>query len=160
MDKEFIELGIREGRIFKIGYGFYFAAQVPDNTVGRSGSRCSYCNAKNVYCEQVCKHCSLPFIGPFYFPQLPEWEAIEPDERRRLVEEIYCHKSNRGRLLCTNVADVPLTREELREVEKIQFHDADLFRSSHGMPPQKIKEILYIRDNNMQVGDLPQTEKG
>ncbi|MCK4539618.1 hypothetical protein KAU09_00510 [Candidatus Parcubacteria bacterium] len=142
MDKEFLELGIQEGRIFKIGKGFFFAVQIPDDTVGGSGSRCSYCNASIVCCHQICRHCDLPLIGPFGFPQLPEWELFTLEEKRMTVEEIYCHHGNRGRLLYTNVEHIPLTFDELTKVEEINYHDADLFLLAHEIAPQKIREIL------------------
>jgi len=64
------------------------------------------------------------------------------NERRIIVEEVYCHEKNRGRL-SSNIANVPLTHRELKEVEKIQHHAADLFLQSYGVSPQKITEVLF-----------------
>ena len=142
MDKAFLELGVREGKIFKIGKGFHFAVQVPDDTVGCSGSRCSWCNTRTAYCHQICRHCYLPFVGPFGFPQLPEWETLTPEERRREVEEIYCHDSRRGRLIYTNVDFVPLTPKELDEIERLGHRDAHYFLITHEHDTKKIRGIL------------------
>ena len=141
MDKEILR-AIHESRVFKIGNSFLFAVQIPDDSVGGSSSRCSNCNNKTVYSNQICRKCQLPFIGPFGFPQLPKWEALSPKEKRTMVEEIYCHCNNRGRIEYTNAENVPLTLGELAKVEGLRYHDADLFLSAHEVVSENIREIL------------------
>lgn len=145
MNKKMIRMAIQESRIFKIGYSFLFAVQIPDDSVGISGSRCSYCDNKTAYCEQICRQCKLPLIGPFGFPQLPKWESLTPEKRKTMVEDIYCHKNDRGRLGYVNVEPVPLTKEELRKVEKLEHHDANLFHLTHDVTPQNISGILLTQ---------------
>ena len=89
MDKETLDKALRENRVFKIGDSFHFAVQIPDDSVGISGSRCSNCGSEVAYCHQICRQCKLPFIGPFSFPQLPDWESLTPDKKRTMVEEVY-----------------------------------------------------------------------
>ncbi|MCK4554562.1 hypothetical protein KAU19_06430 [Candidatus Parcubacteria bacterium] len=144
MNRKLLKKATQESRIFKIGNGFFFAAQIPDDSVGGSGSRCTNCNKETIYCHQICRQCKLPFIGPFGFPQLPVWESLTPDEKRTMVEEIYCHSGDRGRLLYTNVEHIPLTLNELAKVERLKYRNADLFLSAHGVAPQKIRENLFI----------------
>lgn len=142
MDKEILSKALQENKIFKIGNGFLFAVQIPDDSVGCSGSRCSNCGNEAAYCYQTCRQCKLPFIGPLGFPQLPDWESLTLDEKRTMVEEIYCHHDNRGRSGYANVEFVPLTFDELNKVEKLQYHDAELFLLAHKVDPQKIRASL------------------
>lgn len=147
MDKKKLDEALRENKAFKIGEGFIFAAQIPDDSIGCSGSRCSNCNSKTAYCIQMCEECGLPFIGPFGFPQLPEWESLTLEQKRKLVEKVYFHDAHRGRLVATNVRPVPLTRGELHDVEA--YYDipgfaplAGTFLSAHGVSPQEIGKRL------------------
>ncbi|MDP1619432.1 MAG: hypothetical protein Q8M12_00365, partial [bacterium] len=87
--EKLLERVIAEGKVFKVGNSFFFAAQIPDDSVGCSGSRCSCCNGKVAYCNHVCKHCGLPFVGPCGFPQLPHWEAMSIDMRIDMVEMVF-----------------------------------------------------------------------
>lgn len=142
MNKKMLDKALQENKVFKIGNSFVFAVQIPDDSVGCSGSRCSNCNNESAYCYHICRQCKLPFIGPSGFPQLSDWESLTPDKKRRMVEEVYCHYNNRGRLAYTNVEFVPLTLDELKEVERLKDRDVKLFLSTHEVDPQKIKEIL------------------
>lgn len=135
---------LRKNKVFKIGNSVLFAVQIPDDSVGCSGSRCSNCNSKAAYCHQICRQCKLPFIGPFGFPQLPDWESLTLDEKSTMVEEVYCHHSHRGRIEYVNVDFVPLTSDELNEVEKLQHRDARFFLLTHEVAPQKIRENLLF----------------
>lgn len=142
MDKEQVKNAVANDKIFKVGYSFYFAVQVPDNTVGISGSRCSNCNGEVVYCEQVCKHCNMPFIGPFGFQQLSIWKTKTSAAKRMLVEEIYSREKERGRLEYIGVNYVPLTPVELVMVEKLECNN-DFF-SAHGIYLHEIRERFFI----------------
>jgi|WetSurMetagenome_2_1015567.scaffolds.fasta_scaffold45706_3 hypothetical protein len=143
MDKNALKKAWEENKIFKIGRSFLFAIQVPDDSVGCSGSRCSNCNNSVAYCNHRCRHCGFPFVGPFGFPQIFVWETLSPEQKRTIVEDIYAHHSNRGRLLYTNVEPVPLTPKELREIERLMHRDADYFRSTHSISPKKIRRTLF-----------------
>ena len=132
----------KKNRIFRIGYSFLFAVQIPYNFGGCSSARCSNCGEKAPYCHQICRKCKLPFVGPIGFPQLPAWKTMSSDGKKMLVEEIYCHKDNKGRITCVNVENIPLNLDELLKVEKLKFHDAMLFSSTHEISPQKIRSIL------------------
>ena len=133
---------MEQGKLFKVDESFIFAVQIPDDSVGCSGSRCSNCNGAVAYCDQRCEHCGFPFVGPFSFPQLPRWNLRPLDEKRKLIEDAYA-RDNRGRLGYTNVAYVPLTPIELEKIEKLTGHDAETFTSVHGISPQKIRETLF-----------------
>jgi hypothetical protein len=128
--------------LFKVGNSFKFAVQIPDDTIGCSGSRCGNCNSKVAYCDQLCSQCKLPFVGPFGFPQLPKWQSMTADEQRTMVEEIYSMDSNHGRLTCTNVLPIPLHPNEVQGIERLTGHDAKLFLSFHGINPQNIRTVL------------------
>jgi len=142
MDKKMLEKAQGTGKVFKIGDSFFFAVQVPDDSVGCSGSRCSNCNHASAYCHQVCRQCGLPFVGPFGFPQLPEWMTLSLDRKEITVKEIYCQSGKRGRLGYANVELFPLTPCELRTVECLKSDDARLFLAAHDVGPQKAKERL------------------
>ena len=144
MNKEMIEKALQERRIFKIGNSFLFAAQIPDDLVGISGSRCSNCNNETSYCHQRCRQCGFPFIGPFRFPQFLKWRILSLGEKSIIVEDIYAHDYNRGRLGYVNVEFVPLTEKELKKVEELKNHNANLFLSAHSISPQEIRKTLLV----------------
>lgn len=119
-------------RTFRVDDSFKFAVQIPDNTVGCSGSRCTNCGSKVAYCNHVCNSCQRPFIGPFGFPQLPIWQAMSSDKKQAMVVEIY-RRENHGRLMWGNVQAMPLTERELAPLVNLGFHDAIHFISTHGI---------------------------
>lgn len=132
MNKQKISDGINEDRIFKIGNSFYFAVQVPDDSVGCSGSRCSSCGGEVACCHHVCKHCKMPFIGPFGFPQLLIWEKMTSDKKWQNVREVHSCVKNSGRLTYTNVLPFPLNPEELNKVDNLSWREFfDYFCETH-----------------------------
>jgi len=143
MNEDALKKAIQENRIFKIGSSFLFAVQVPDDSVGCSGSRCSNCSNAVAYCNHRCKHCGFPFIGPFYIPQLSAWEILSSEQKRTIVEDVYAHRSNRGRLLYTNVKPVPLTLKELEKIELITEEEDLYFHSAHLISARKIRQTLF-----------------
>lgn len=142
IDQEMLNEALQEDRLFKIGYSFLFAVQVPDDSVGISGSRCSNCDNEVAYCNQRCIQCGFPFIGPFGFPQFILWKTLSSAEKRIMVEDIYANHGRRGRLGYTNVEFVPLTKDELKKIEKLKYHHAEYFLSTHAISPQEIKKTL------------------
>jgi len=130
------------GKAFKIGNSFVFAAQIPDNSVGCSGSRCSNCGNSTAYCDQICRCCNLPFVGPAGFPQFITWKMATPQEKKNMVLQVYCHNRDRGRLGYANVEYVPLSPSELREIERLTDREAHNFQLTHGHAPQQIRRIL------------------
>jgi hypothetical protein len=143
MDEKTLKEALEENRLFKIGNSFLFAVQIPDDTIGCSGSRCSNCNGSVAYCNHRCEYCGFPFVGPFGFPQLPVWETFSSEQKRTAVEDVYAHRSNRGRLLYTNVEFVPLTSDELRKVEHLSGGEAEHFCSAHSISIRKIRQTLF-----------------
>ncbi len=103
--------------IFQIGNSVEFAVQVPDKSVGCSGSRCSHCNAEMAYCEHRCKSCGLPVIGPFGFPQIEEWSSLSAQKKRKIMETVYSDWPSRGRLNVINATDLLLVSLPWREIE-------------------------------------------
>ena len=142
MDRELLDKAMREGKVFKISDSFFFAAQIPDDSVGISGSRCSNCGGEAAYCHQLCRKCNLPFVGPFGFPQWPKWKRMAPGVKVLVVEEVFHNGNNRGRLGYTNVEAVPLSPEELRKVEQLCDQEADYFLATHKIAARRIREIL------------------
>ncbi len=131
---------------FRLGAGFRFAAQIPDDSVGCSGSRCTNCGAGVAYCNQVCRGCGLPLIGPWGFPQFPEWLMLTGPEKQAKVEDVYYHERNHGRHGCLNVKDFPLTPNEAKGLVTIVEHDEELFTATHGISPQKLIEKILLDD--------------
>jgi hypothetical protein len=144
--EEMLEEAVREGRLFRVGRSFLFSAQIPDDSVGCSGSRCSNCNSETAYCVEICEHCTLPFVGPFGFPQLPVWNQLSLEEKNRSVQEVYM-SDNHGRLGSTNVESIPLNPRELERFENLDLTSHDeaeaLFQQDHGISSQEIKKILF-----------------
>ncbi len=126
---------------FKVGDSFRFTAQIPDDSVGCSGSRCSECGAKSAYCEQFCSTCNLPFIGPFDFPQWSDWMKLGSVERWKLVERIF-NEPSRGRLGSVNVLSIPLVPQEVSAVEKLAGHEYHLFKNFRRLDPATIRMTL------------------
>src|SRR3989344_8637862 len=122
MTQDEVEKAIKEQRVFKIGKSFLFTVQIPDNSGGISGSRCLNSGGKVAYCEQVCKHCKLPFVGPFGFRQITEWGKLSPADKEIMVVDIYITEENQGRL-GSNVLPFPLHPSEMRRVEKLSEDD-------------------------------------
>lgn len=143
MNKDMREQALRERRIFAIDNSFHFAVQVPDDSVGISGSRCSNCENVVAYCDQRCTSCGLPFIGPVGFPQFSEWKDLSANRKRITVEDVYARDNTRGRLGYANVEFVPLTPNELNEIEKLAGDAVEHFISVHGISPQKIRHTLF-----------------
>lgn len=141
MNREELAQAMIDGRAFKIMSSFVFAAQIPDDSVGCSGSRCSNCEGSTAYCEQFCRNCGLPFVGPSGFPQWTEWQNYEPEKRKGLVTKVFFY-TDRGRLGYANVAYVPLGEQELCEVEKLSGHEATLFAETHSVEPRNLRNIL------------------
>jgi len=127
---------------FKVGHSFKFAVQIPDDTVGCSGSRCGNCNNKVAYSDQLCSQCNLPFVGPFGFPQLPKWRSMTADEQRIMVEDIYSMDPNHGRLVSIGLLSIPLHPNEVRGVEKLTDDNAELFFRTYGINPRYITAVL------------------
>ncbi len=134
---------LREMRLFKVGSSFLFAVQIPDDSVGCSGSRCSNCNNTVAYCEQRCTSCGFPFIGPSGFPQFSKWKTLDSSRKRILVEDVYASGVSRGRLGYSNVEFVPLTVRELSRVERLEGCDARHFISAHLISPKVIRVTLF-----------------
>ena len=143
MEDNVFREALKENRLFKIGNSFLFAVQIPDDTVGCSGSRCSNCNTAVAYSNQRCKNCGFPFVGPFGFPQFLVWETLSSEQKRIAVEDVYAHEGNRGRLLCTNVKFVPLTVEELQRIERITEREDRYFRLVHSISAKEIRQTLF-----------------
>ncbi len=133
---------LQEVRLFKVGNSFIFAAQIPDNSVGCSGSRCSNCNNDAAYCQQRCLWCGFPFIGPSGFPQFSKWKNLPPASKTKLVEDVYM-RTNKGRLGYSNVKFVPLNNQELEAIEKLNSLDAEYFLSTHSISPKEIRKTLF-----------------
>jgi len=133
---------LKSQRLFKANNSFLFAAQIPDDSVGCSGSRCSNCGNKTAYCNQRCFWCGFPFIGPFGFPQISEWELLSKGEKGALVEGIY-HQHDNGRMGYVNVDWVPLTEAELSEIELLDIEKAHYFKSTHSVSPKEIRKTLF-----------------
>ena len=109
--KTFSRKLLEEFKIFQIGNSFIFAAQIPDNSVGISGSRCTNCGGSVAYCNQVCRGCGLPLVGPFGFPQIGNWVSLSASERKSVIESVY-YRLDHGHLGYANVPSVPLTPDE------------------------------------------------
>ena len=134
---------LQEGRLFKVSGSFIFAAQIPDDSVGCSGSRCSNCNNKAAYCNQRCLWCGFPFIGPSGFPQIFEWSSLVLEAKKDLIERVYRSFSSKGRLGYSNVEYVPLTSEDLKLIEELNEEDAKHFSSTHSISHKEIRNTLY-----------------
>ncbi|MCK5286041.1 MAG: hypothetical protein KAJ58_02335 [Candidatus Pacebacteria bacterium] len=134
---------LQKGRSFKVEGSFKFAVQIPDNAIGCSGSRCSNCDNKEVYCHQICKECGLPFVGPFGLPQLPIWESMSFSKRKALVLKIFKHKKNRGRMEYIGIRFIPMTPRELLRIETLDEKGAESFLCVHGVSPGNMKNILH-----------------
>lgn len=104
----------REDRVFSVGDSIKFAAQIPDDSVGCSGSRCTNCMAPVAYCNQVCRTCGYRLIGPFGFPQFSEWEKLSLQEKRACIDRVFAAE-NHGRSGYSGVPEVPLSREEAEQ---------------------------------------------
>lgn len=130
--------------VYRIEKSFAFTAQIPDDSVGGSGSRCASCGGTAAYCEQICRACGFPFVGPYGFPQWSEWKELTTEQRENLVIEMYTQHHNRGRLGYSNVEYIPLTVEELVEVERLGGEDAYRFTRTHEVSPQKIRDLLIL----------------
>ena len=133
---------IEEGRIFRIGDSYLLAAQIPDDSVGCSGSRCSNCNSDTAYCKDICGQCELPFVGPFGFPQLPSWKKMSVEKRIKKVEEVY-GSENHGRLGCVNAMLTPLNPREWKEFETGDWDKKQMFFYVHNLSWQKLGQILH-----------------
>ncbi|PCI28211.1 hypothetical protein COB55_04265 [Candidatus Wolfebacteria bacterium] len=131
-------------KVFAVDKSCRFALNIPDNEVGCSGSRCSSCGGKVVYCNHLCKHCKLPFVGPFGLPQLPEWNLLESSAREELAQQIF-HSTNHGRMTYSNVDSVPLTQLEAKIVAGPTEDEVSGFEQTHGESPLEIARRLFSR---------------
>lgn len=137
MDKEAISKALQEGRAFKVSGSCVFAAQIPDESVGCSGSRCTHCDGQAAYCDQICRYCKLPFIGPVGFPQFTRWKRLGSIEKLTLVDKVY-RVPNRGRLEYANVKNVPLTLDEAKGIVILTGNEAAAFYEVHKMDPRNV----------------------
>ena len=131
----------RSGKVFKLEDSFIFAAQIPDNSVGISGSRCSFCDNEVAYCHQVCKKCKLPFIGPFGILQITTWEKLNVEEKRNVVAEVF-KDYQKSRVEYAGVPQVPLRLGNVVVVENLEGWQAHSFQDSHGIAPKNIRQYL------------------
>ncbi len=134
---------IKESNVYRVEGSFAFTAQIPDDSVGCSGSRCANCDTEVPYCNQICRYCGLPFVGPGGFPQYPTWTTLSTNEKMTLFISAF-NSYRRGRLGYANVAFVPLTSDELTEVEELEGREANLFELTHKISPKKIREVLLL----------------
>jgi hypothetical protein len=88
----------RAGRLFFIEEKIY-AASIQDPKTGCSASICSNCFEPGAFADHACGNCGLYFIGPFRMPTLDEWIKMNLPKRIQLVNEVYSHHPNRGRLV-------------------------------------------------------------
>lgn len=138
--KWFLERGVKQGKVFKLEDTFYFAVQVPDETVGCSGSRCSNCNTRVDYSEQFCENCQLPFIGPHGVQQIEQWKQLSPEGRNLLVKTVF-EKKNHGRIVSSGAA-FPLTPEELAVFKELEYGELVSFFPSNGIYPGEVEDML------------------
>lgn len=73
-------------------------AQIPDPTRGCSASICSNCQEKVAYCHARCNGCDMPFIGPFGFPPIQEWDQLTDQEKEGLVRRVCEEEDHYGKL--------------------------------------------------------------
>lgn len=140
-NKESTARALKEMKLFKVRDSFVFAVQIPDDSVGCSGSRCSNCDNSVAYCNQRCLWCGFPFIGPSGFPQIMKWRTLPAIIKNDLVEAVYMRR-NKGRLGYSNVAFVPLTSKELEIVESLKGQAAEYFLSTHSISTEEIRKTL------------------
>jgi hypothetical protein len=146
--KTFSKKLLEEFKIFQIGNSFIFAAQIPDDSVGCSGSSCTNCGGPVAYCNQVCRGCGLPLIGPLGFPQIGNWVSLPVNGRRSVVESVY-YRLDHGHLGYANVPSVPLTPDEAERIKTVWRHESEIFRSTHGVSPDEAaswKDSLVLVD--------------
>lgn len=136
--KDAIRASLANGGLFRVGNSFFFAVNVPDNSVGCSGSRCSNCLEKTAYCEHLCSNCGFPFIGPFGVPQIAIWEQLSPRQKMTVVENVW-DGWTKGRLIIANHRFFPLTPGELHEITRSDIQTLALFEYLYGMLPQEIE---------------------
>jgi hypothetical protein len=67
---------------------------------------------------------------------------MSSDQKQALVEDVYCNRSNHGRLGYANVLSIPLTPDEVGKIETLTGHDAELFLSAHGVAPMELRKHL------------------
>lgn len=137
-----LKKALRKNRIFRVGKSFLFAVNIPDDTIGISGSRCSNCGSPGAYCIQRCRHCGFPLIGPFGFPQLPTWKIISPEQKITMVKEVFAQASKRGRIEYLGISSIPLTAEELNAVEHLPREEDAAFSHVHKIAPKEIRKTL------------------
>lgn len=133
---------IEKGKLFRVGNSYLLAAQIPDDSVGCSGSRCSNCESNTAYCEEICGQCELPFVGPFGFPQLPSWKKMSVERRIKKVEKVYDSK-NHGRLGCGNAYLIPLNPSELEKFETGDWEKRNLSLIAHHLSWSSLRNILH-----------------
>jgi hypothetical protein len=139
-----IALALKQNRLYRIADSFIFAVQIPDGNVGCSGSRCTNCNSKTAYCIHLCTQCGFPFVGPYGFPQISEWDQMNVLEKSELIEKIYSSE-NHGRITYTNVEHVPLTPNEAKRVTHYSPDDTNSFTHTHGKDPSAfVKRSIQI----------------
>jgi len=112
----------KDGQVFRISNGSWFSAQIADPSLGPTGARCSNCKSKTTFISQVCRECSMPFVGPLGFPQYPDWGKLTLPARASRFEEVFSFKDH-GRLTCAHIVSLPLTDEELQEFRNLSVKD-------------------------------------
>lgn len=135
---------MQKGKIFKVENSFPFAVQIPDNSVGYGGSRCSNCNNEATYYEHLCTHCKSPFVGPFGFPQFLTWKTWHLDKKREAVQSIYCQPPKRGRLGRVEANFFPLTLDELIQIENLDVLSTDDFMRKYKMTTDEIRKKFLV----------------
>lgn len=119
-----------ERGVFRVADSFCFAAQIPDKTVGISGSRCSHCGTEAAYCFQVCRQCHLPFVGPGGFPELSTWETLSLGEKQARTYEVFV-STKHGRVGYAGVHEIPLSPLEARSLRRMTRDEEWLFAEVH-----------------------------
>ena len=151
ISKEMLEQALLERKLFKFADSFFFAAHIPDNDNRCTGSRCTNCKGKSVFCYQICRNCGFPFVGPFYnMVPILDWKCLNASERTLLMEEVYLSKRH-GRLTFLNVAPIMLNPEAVKStLETITKTGKDNFKQTHGIDfdilLKRLEELSSIYD--------------
>ena len=141
-------------RLYRVDDSMIFAVQIPDDSVGCSGSRCSNCDGAVAYCEQICKHCYMPLIGPTCLPQIDRWRLLSREERKVRVKFVFGCKDH-GRHGYANVLSIPLTEEELNQFEKASPQDQKSVQRVHGVSLRTLQCMWQRRERNWALACWP-----
>jgi hypothetical protein len=121
-----------------------FTLQIPDGDISISSSRCCVCGDKVSYAEQMCKQCGFTFIGPFGFPKWKMWNALSEQTQNNFVSHVFFVRRNRGRLHCSGVPFLPLTKKEVEVVEMLEGDEATVFENVYGIPSRNIRDFFIL----------------